>query len=243
MVREENGIPAGGVEVSHVFQVRLRVVAAPHVHRTVRNVLHGAAAGIGVVAGAVRPAEEQGGALAVGNHLAVHDGEVAGRLVLVRSRNVAAVVVEIEEGGRLVVGVSELVVEGRLGVGVDGGHLHAGGRVPVPEGHGESGVADEAAEGSLEEVQVESVEGEEEPGVVNLDVEIRKADLVVCAVAVSAVDVGLLLETARVGVGKSFHELEGSGELGYVLLVDRMSRWPHSELAAGWGRQLEIYDL
>ena len=42
------------------------------------------------------------------------------------------------------------------------------------------------------------VEREEYPGVVNLDIEVGEADLIIGAIAVSAVDVGLLCEPARI---------------------------------------------
>jgi len=54
VVSEKDGISSGGIEVPHVLQIRLGVVAGPYVHRTVRNVLDRAKTRVGLISGAVR---------------------------------------------------------------------------------------------------------------------------------------------------------------------------------------------
>ena len=133
----------------------------------------------------------------------------------------------------------ERIVERRVSVfGEHGGHLHATRSVPVPEGNREGGVVDKLAQDSLVEVEVPAVEGEEEPGVVDLEIEFSEPDLVVSAVAVGAVDVGLLLEAARVVVGEALHERQRSLVLGDVVAVHSVRGWPDPQ--AGPTRRAEI---
>lgn len=86
------------------------------------------------------------------------------------------------------------------------------------------------------------MEGEEEPRVVDLELEIGEAGLVVRAVAVGAVDGGLLLEAAGVVVGEGAHQLHGSVEFGYVGLVGEMGGGADAQGGGRWG-EFEIYNF
>lgn len=85
------------------------------------------------------------------------------------------------------------------------------------------------------------MEGEEEPAVVDLDLEVWEADLVVCAIAIGAVDVGLLSKVAWIVVREGFHERNGFGVFVNVGLVYGLSRRPNAE--PGRRGELEVYDF
>ena len=82
VVRVEDRVSAGGIKVAHVLDIQLSPVAAPYVDRTVWDVLKRTLAGLRFVAGAVRLAHEKN-RLAVGHNLPVHNGEIAGYLLLI----------------------------------------------------------------------------------------------------------------------------------------------------------------
>ena len=87
----------------------------------------------------------------------------------------------------------------RRGIGI-----HA--TVPRPEGECEGVVVEELLQDALVPVQESAVKGEEEPRVVNLK-GILLARIVECIVAVEAVDLPLVVERTRVGLGERAHEL------------------------------------
>lgn len=91
------------------------------------------------------------------HNLPIHDGEVAVYSCLICFTCIGPVIVKIEHGGWLVLRVAKRVVEGRLRVGVQSGHLHTGRRVPVPEWHCKSRVIDQTSQNPFEEIEVPPV--------------------------------------------------------------------------------------
>ncbi|KAM1245556.1 hypothetical protein ACFX13_037590 [Malus domestica] len=75
----------------------------------------------------------------------------------------------------------------------------------------------------------------------DLELEVGEADLVVRAVAIGAMNIGLLGEATRVVVREGFHELDGFRVLFDVGLIQRVSRWPDTEFSGGG--ELEVYDF
>lgn len=153
-----------------------------------------------------------------------------------------AVVVEVDEGWWLMLGVAELVVKTGFCVGVDGRNLITRRRVPVPERQCEGVIADELAENFLVEVKVEPVPRKEDPGVMDLDFVVRESDLVEGAVTVGAVDVGLLGEVPGIVVREGFHKLHSFGVLGDVVFVDEVSGTANTKTVGG-GRENKVDDF
>ncbi|GER46574.1 hypothetical protein STAS_23616 [Striga asiatica] len=125
-----------------------------------------------------------------------------------------AVPVQIRHRRGEVAPVAASIVQRRPGDGERRRDLHAGGAVPVPEGQGEGVVVEQPRADPLEEVEVPPVEGEEQPRLVDLESQVREAALGVRAVAVRAVDVGLLPEAAGVVRRELLHQLDRLRVLG-----------------------------
>ena len=103
--------------------------------------------------------------------------------------------------------VSVLVLKRRVLVNENGWNLVASRGVPVPERQSESWVANKASQDSLIEIQVPAMEGKEEPTEVDLNVLVRKPDLVIRAITVGAVNVGLLNPASWVVLREFSHML------------------------------------
>lgn len=67
----------------------------------------------------------------------------------------------------------------------------------------------------------------------NLKLEVRKTDLIISAVAVSAVNIGLLRKAMWIRVGEGFHELNGLGVFVDVGLIDGVSCGSDAERRGG----------
>ncbi|KAM1865011.1 hypothetical protein TB2_004900 [Malus domestica] len=106
-------------------------------------------------------------------------------------------------------GSAELVVKRRVRVSEQGRELHASWRVPVPKRQRERRIVYEFGQDSFVEVYVVTMEGEEKPALMDLELEVGEADLVVRAVAIGTVEIGLLGEATRIVVREGFHELDG----------------------------------
>lgn len=180
MVGVEDGIACSRVEVPHILTVGLVSIPGPHVDRPMWNVLQRPGSRVRVVPRPVGRAQEELRRPGVGHHLPVHDHEIVHNLLPIGGGGIDTVEVEIDDLGWLVSRVAELVVERRGGVGVYGGHYHSSWGIPVPEGHRKGLIPDQLAEHPFEEVEVESVEREEEPGEVHLQLQVREAHLVIC---------------------------------------------------------------
>lgn len=63
------------------------------------------------------------------------------------------------------------------------------------------------------------MEWKEEPRAVNLKLQIGKSGLIIRAVAVSTVDVSLLLEAAWIIFGEGSHDLHSFVEFSYVCFI------------------------
>jgi len=70
-------------------------------------------------------------------------------------------------------------------------------------------VLDQTSQDFFIEIEVPTMKGKEEPRAVNLEIKIRKANLVICTITISTVDVGLLGEIAWIVERQSFHATKG----------------------------------
>lgn len=200
--------------------------------------LNGARTRAGGVSGAVCFSEEELRGAGIADHLLVHQSKVVGDSLLVAHIGIRPIVAEIDDSRWEVRLVTVTVVEGRGGVIEKSGEHHSGGVVPVPEWQSEGWIADQFAQDSLVEVEVPSVEGEEEPRVVDLDFLIREVDLIVSAVAVSAMDICLLVEVTGIVRRQSLHQLDGLRKLGDGVFVHGVSRRADSH--GGHSRELVV---
>jgi len=132
--------------------------------------------------------------------------------------------VQVSHLGRRVARLPYRVVQRRRLIGEHLRDTHALGDVPAPDGQRERGVPQQLGRDALEEVEVGAVEGEEEPREVDLYAQLRVPQLPVRAGAVGAVDVGLLVEAARVRLRQRLHQRHGARVLGHVLGADHMHR-------------------
>ena len=175
-------------------------------------------------------------------HLFIHDPKVVQDLLLVGQvllPSLSKEEVEVRDLGRRVAGLPNGVVQRRRLVGERLGDPHPLGDVPCPDGQREAGLPEQLGRDALEEVEVGAVEGEEEPGEVDLHAQVRAPRLAVRAGAVSAVDVGLLVEAARVRPGQRLHQRHRARVLGHVLRADGVHRPPRPERLRGF-REREV---
>lgn len=207
----------------------------------VRAGLDGACTRARSVSGTVSFSEEKLRGSGIGDHLLVHQSKVIGDSLLVGHIGIRPIVTEVDNDRWEVRLVTVTVIERRCRVIEKIGKHHSAGVIPVPERQTERGVADQLAQDSLVEVEVPSVEREEEPRVVDLNFLVREVDLVVAAVTVSAMDKRLLVKVPGIVGRQSLHELDGLRELGDGVFVHGVSG--RADLHGGHSRELVVNNV
>ncbi|KAG6546457.1 hypothetical protein Mapa_012005 [Marchantia paleacea] len=233
----EDGIPSGVDEIAHVLVVGVvRVIDQPcplvsdvvgifHPTRLPGNFTR---AGVDTCSRIISPNDvrstEKISSADFRGHLVVHDTQVLVSDLLVGQILFAlcfelGVVSQMQDLGRHVVGVSELIEEGSVGY-AEVGKEHGGDHscvlvqlvVPVPEGKGESGIIDQTGENSLVVVQIDPMPRKKRPAVVNLEQNAGlwaerawSLSLLEGLVTEGAVDPPLVQETSGIGVWEGLH--------------------------------------
>ena len=87
--------------------------------------------------------------------------------------------------------------------------MHALRSIPVPKWKGKGWIIDQAPQDLFIEIEIPSMEREEEPRVVDLEIKVREPNLVICTITISTMNIGLLGEITWIIRGEFFHEVKG----------------------------------